>query len=90
MPTKVSKQLVKRTVKCWKSYFAAIREDGKSSEKFLCDPKISGYKNKTHGRYVVIDPSKESIYKTELVSGIVHLSMSEIRIATCDRSNKCD
>jgi putative transposase len=86
LPTKVSKQIVKRVVKCWTGYFAAIREYRLAPDKFLSEPKIPGYKDKTDGRYVVPYPGKESIYKAELAKGIVHLSMSEIRIPTAVRS----
>lgn len=86
LPTKVSKQIVKRVVKCWTGYFAAIREYRIAPDKFLSERKIPGYKDKTEGRYVVPYPGKESIYKAELAEGIVHLSMSNIRISTAVQS----
>jgi putative transposase len=52
LPTKVSKQIVKRVVKCWTGYLAAIREYRRSPEKFLAEPKIPGYKDKTEWRFV--------------------------------------
>lgn len=86
LPTKVSKQIVKRVVNCWTGYFAAFREYRIAPDQFLAEPKIPGYKDKIDGRYVVPYPGKESIYKVELANGIVHLSVSEICIPTAVRS----
>jgi putative transposase len=61
LPTKVRKQFVKRVVKCWTSSFAAITEDRKSPEKFLCESKTLGCKDKTDGGYLLPDPGTESI-----------------------------
>ncbi|NEP73349.1 MAG: IS200/IS605 family element transposase accessory protein TnpB [Okeania sp. SIO2G4] len=81
LPTKVSKQIIKRLDKSWKSYFSALREWKKQSNKFLGKPKIPKYKHKSKGRNILPYPD-ESIYKKALKKGICHLSMSEIKIPT--------
>ncbi|GGA05736.1 transposase [Okeania sp. KiyG1] len=81
LPTKVSKQIIRRLDSAWSSYFAALREWQKQSNKFLGKPKIPKYKHKTKGRNILPYPD-ESIYKKTLKKGICHLSMSEIKIHT--------
>ncbi len=81
LPTKVSKQIIRRLDKSWISYFAALREWKKQYNKFLGKPKIPKYKHKTKGRNILPYPD-ESIYKKSLKKGICHLSMSEIKIPT--------
>lgn len=81
LPTKVSKQIIKRLVSTWTGYFEAHKEWKKNPSKFLGEPKIPGYKDKTKGRNVVIY-YHESVYKAELKKGICHLSMSDIKIPT--------
>ncbi|MDJ0555015.1 MAG: transposase [Microcoleaceae cyanobacterium MO_207.B10] len=81
LPTKVSKQIIRRLDSAWNSYFAALREWKKQPNKFLGRPKIPKYKHKTKGRNILPYPN-ESIYKKTLKKGICHLSMSEIKIPT--------
>ncbi|NEP81195.1 MAG: IS200/IS605 family element transposase accessory protein TnpB [Okeania sp. SIO3B3] len=81
LPTKVSKQIIRRLDSAWSSYFAALREWKKQPNKFLGKPKIPKYKHKIKGRNILPYPN-ESIYKKALKKGICHLSMSEIKIPT--------
>ena len=81
LPTKVSKQIIKRLVFTWTGYFEAHKEWKKNPVLFLGEPRIPGYKDKTKGRNVVIY-YHESVYKAELKQGICHLSMSGIKIPT--------
>ncbi|NEQ72642.1 MAG: IS200/IS605 family element transposase accessory protein TnpB [Okeania sp. SIO2C9] len=81
LPTKVSKQIIRRLDQSWTSYFSALREWKKQPNKFLGKPKIPQYKHKTKGRNILPYP-EESIYKKALKKGICHLSMSEIKIPT--------
>lgn len=81
LPTKVSKQIIKRLVSTWKSYFEAYQEWHQHPAKFLGKPRIPRYKDKIKGRNVVIY-YHESVYKAELKKGVCHLSMSEIKIPT--------
>ena len=61
LPTKVSKQIIRRLHSAWSSYFAVLREWKKQPNKFLGKPKISKYKHKTKGRNILPYPD-ESIY----------------------------
>jgi len=81
LPTKVSKQIIKRLVSTWKSYFEAYKEWQQHPAQFLGKPRIPRYKDKIKGRNVVIY-YHESVYKAELKKGVCHLSMSEIKIPT--------
>ena len=47
LPTKVSKQIIRRLDSAWSSYFAALREWKKQPNKFLGKPTIPKYKHKT-------------------------------------------
>jgi len=84
LPTKVSKQIIRRLDSAWTSYFQAVKFWQKHPEKFLGKPKIPGYKHKTKGRNI-LPYSHESISKKALKKGICHLSMSEIQIPTSTR-----
>jgi len=81
LPTKVSKQIIRRLDSACNSYFAALKVWQKQPEKFLGKPKIPQYKDKTKGRNILPYPS-ESISKKSLKKGICHFSMSEIKLPT--------
>jgi IS605 OrfB family transposase len=81
LPTKVSKQIIRRLDSAWRSYFAAIREWEKQPNKFLGQPKIPKYKDKLKGRNILPYPG-ESISRISLRLGICHLSMSGLKIPT--------
>ncbi|MFP5274374.1 RNA-guided endonuclease InsQ/TnpB family protein [Coleofasciculus sp.] len=81
MPTKVSKQIIKKLVETWKSYAEAHLDWEKRPEKYLSEPRIPRYKDKTKGRNIVIY-HHESIYKGDYKQGRCHLSMSNISVPT--------
>ncbi|MGF1539591.1 MAG: RNA-guided endonuclease InsQ/TnpB family protein [Pleurocapsa sp.] len=81
LPTKVSKQIIRKLDSAWNSYLGALKEYQKHPDKFLGLPKIPKYKHKQKGRNILIYPF-ESVYKKPLKQGICHLSMSEIKIPT--------
>ncbi|HEY9849158.1 MAG TPA: transposase [Leptolyngbyaceae cyanobacterium] len=81
LPTKVSKQIIRRLDSAWTSYIQAVKAWQKHPEKFLGKPKIPGYKHKTKGRNILPYPH-ESISKKALKKGICQLSMSGIQIPT--------
>lgn len=81
LPTKVSKQIIRRLDTAWNSYFGALKEYKLYPQKFLGQPKIPKYKHKEKGRNILIYPL-ESVYKKPLKNGFCHLSMSEIKIPT--------
>lgn len=53
LPAKVSQQVLKGLDKAWKGYFSAHREWQKDHSKFLSEPNIPHYKDKTDGRNVL-------------------------------------
>ncbi|MFB2968482.1 RNA-guided endonuclease InsQ/TnpB family protein [Aerosakkonema sp. BLCC-F183] len=81
LPTKVSKQIIRRLDSAWTSYFQAVKTWQINPEKFNGTPKIPGYKHKTKGRNILPYPH-EAISKKALKKGICQLSMSEIQIPT--------
>ncbi|MFB2879770.1 RNA-guided endonuclease InsQ/TnpB family protein [Floridanema aerugineum] len=81
LPTKVSKQIIRRLDSAWTSYCQAVKVWQKHPEKFNGLPKIPGYKHKTKGRNILPYPH-EAISKKALKKGICQLSMSEIKIPT--------
>jgi transposase len=84
LPTKVSKQIIRRLEQAWISYFAAFKAWEKQPEKFLGKPKIINYKDKTKGKNLLIY-SQESISKKPLKEGICHLSRSDLKMTTSRR-----
>ena len=65
LPTKVSKQIVRKVSETWKSWLSALKDFKKYPHKYLGRPRIPGYKHKERGRYVVIYPC-DAISKTAL------------------------
>lgn len=81
LPTKVSKQIVKRVTQTWKGYFQAHKDWKKNPSKYLGEPKIPNYLDKHKGRYVVIYPP-DALSRPALKKGIVKLSMSQVYMPT--------
>jgi len=81
LPTKVSKQIVRRVSEAWKGWCRALKDWSGHPEKYLGKPKIPGYKHKERGRNVVIYP-KDAISKPLLSRGIVKLSQTNIELRT--------
>ena len=46
LPTKVSKQIVRRVSECWKGWLAALKDWSKHPDKYLGQPRIPKYKHK--------------------------------------------
>ncbi|BAY21711.1 transposase [Calothrix sp. NIES-2100] len=81
LPTKVSKQIVRRISETWKGWLAALTDWSKHPDKYLGQPKMPRYKHKELGRNVVIYPL-DAISKPALIKGVVKLSQSHIQIPT--------
>lgn len=81
LPTKVSKQIVRRVAETWKAWCRALKDWSGHPEKYLGKPKIPGYKHKERGRNVVIYP-KDAISSPLLSRGIVKLSQTNIELTT--------
>ncbi|MCV3215377.1 transposase [Plectonema radiosum NIES-515] len=81
LPTKVSKQIVRRVTDAWKGWLTALKDWSKHSEKYLGKPKMPGYKHKERGRNVVIYPI-DAISKPALNKGTIKLSQTNIEFPT--------
>jgi IS605 OrfB family transposase len=81
LPTKVSKQIVRRVSEAWSCWLAALKDWYKHPQKYLGKPKMPGYKHKERGRNVVIYP-RDAISKPALTKGIVKLSQTLIELTT--------
>ncbi|MEB3180464.1 MAG: hypothetical protein VKL59_15765 [Nostocaceae cyanobacterium] len=81
LPTKVSKQIVRRVSEVWKSWLAALKDWSKHPQKYLGKPKIPRYKHKERGRNVVIYPI-DALSKPALAKKIVKLSQTNIELNT--------
>ena len=81
LPTKVSKQIVRRVSEAWKSWISALKDWKKYPQKYLGKPRIPGYKHKEGGRYVVIYPN-DAISKPALKKGLIKLSQADIKFPT--------
>ncbi|MGB3535116.1 MAG: transposase [Microcoleaceae cyanobacterium] len=81
LPTKVSKQIVRRVSEAWSCWLAASKDWSKHPDKYLGQPKIPKYKHKERGRNIVIYPS-DALSKPALKKGIVKLSQSNIKFPT--------
>jgi putative transposase len=56
LPTKVSKQIIRRLDKNWISYKQAIKEYYKNPSKFTGRPRLPKYKDKIKGRNIAPYP----------------------------------
>jgi len=81
LPTKVSKQIIRKITQNWSSYFGAIKEFRFDPSKFTASPKIPKYKHKTKGRNILIYP-ETAYFKRALKQGIVKLSMCGVEVPT--------
>ncbi|MEB3182064.1 MAG: transposase [Nostocaceae cyanobacterium] len=81
LPSKVSKQIVRRVSEAWKGWLAALKDWSKHPEKYLGKPKMPGYKHKEKGRNIVIYPI-DALSKTALTKGIVKLSQTNVELPT--------
>ncbi|MDJ0673852.1 MAG: transposase [Calothrix sp. MO_167.B42] len=81
LPSKVSKQIVRRISSTWKGWKAALKDWSKHPDKYLGKPRIPKYKHKEHGRNIVIYPS-DAISKTALNNRRIKLSQCNIEFPT--------
>ncbi|MDJ0797916.1 MAG: transposase [Calothrix sp. MO_167.B12] len=81
LPTKVSKQIVRRVSSAWKGWKAALKDWLKHPDKYLGQPRIPKYKHKERGRNIVIY-SSDALSKPALKKGIIKLSQSNIELTS--------
>jgi putative transposase len=81
LPTKVSKQIIRRLDKNWVSWKATIFEYKKNPHKFTGCPKLPKYKDKEKGRNIAPYPH-DAISVVALRKGFASLSKSNISLKT--------
>ena len=81
LPSKVSKQIVRKVSETWKGWVAALKDWSKHPDKYLGKPKIPRYKHKDFGRNIVIYPV-DAISKPALILGVIRLSQTKIEFPT--------
>lgn len=79
--TKVAKQVTRRVHKTWLGYKAAHKDWQKHPEKYMGEPRIPKYKDKTKGRYMLVFPL-ETVSKPPLRKGIVKLTPYPIQFSS--------
>ena len=82
MSSQVSKEVLRKLDKNWKSFFAANKAYKKAPSKFLARPKLPRYKDKIKGRFVAEFYNPEAISKKWLKQGIIKLSGTSIKLTT--------
>lgn len=82
LPTKVSKQIIRRLDQAWTSFKRAINVYRSNPEKFKARPRLPGYKNTVTGRNILIYPGKEAVSRPLLKQGVCKLSMCNIEFPT--------
>jgi IS605 OrfB family transposase len=86
LPAKVSQHVLRLIDKNWASFFASIRDWKKNPSKYKGQPSLPKYKDKKHGRCVLIY-TIQAISKKELKNGVVKLSGTDIKIKTKQQIN---
>ncbi len=81
LPTKVSKQIIRKLTQNWTAYFAALKEYRQDRSKFQAEPRIPKYKHKTRGRNILIYP-ETAYFKKSLKKGIIKLSRCNVTVPT--------
>lgn len=82
LPSKVSQQVMKSVNQAFKSFFNANKSYKKDKSKFNGKPKITKYKDKKNGRYM-LKYTYQAISKTILENeGLIKLSGLEVYIKT--------
>ncbi|HEY4036723.1 MAG TPA: transposase [Ktedonobacteraceae bacterium] len=81
LPSKVSQQVLKLLDKNWKSFFAALEAYREDPSKFLGCPTLPGYKDKTHGRNVLVY-TIQAISLKKFKKGVIKPSGLPIEIKT--------
>jgi putative transposase len=81
LPCKVSQQVFKQLDKAWKGYFAACAAWDEDPSKFLGHPKLPKYKDKQHGRNLLVY-TNQALSKPALKRGEIAPSGLPILVKT--------
>ncbi|HXR66781.1 MAG TPA: transposase [Ktedonobacteraceae bacterium] len=81
LPAKVAQQVLKLLDKNWQAFFKAIAAWREHPEQFLGRPKLPNYKDKAHGRNILIYTA-QAVSKTALKKGVVKPSQLDIEVVS--------
>lgn len=95
LPAKVSQQVLKQLAEAWASYFEACEAYRENPSKFLGHPKLPKYKDKVHGRNLLIYTMQaisggQTGGKKTLQRGIIKPSKLPIEVKTQQDPKKID
>ena len=79
LPAKVSKQIIIKLDKNWKSFFVSIKDWVKHPSKYTSKPSLVKYKHKTKGRFLTTY-ERGAISTNFLKEGVIKLSNTNIKI----------
>src|SRR5450759_2452345 len=85
LPAKVAQQVLRQLDQCWQSFFAARKAYRLDPSKFLGEPKLPKYKDKTKGRNILIY-TDQAISRKGLKRGLICPSMLPIEVKTAQTS----
>ena len=88
LPAKVSQQVLRVLDKNWRSFSQALKAWQANPDKFLGRPKLPKYKDKQHGRNLLVY-TIQAISKLALRRGIIHPSGLPLEIQTCQMNVDC-
>jgi putative transposase len=81
LPAKVAQWVLRLLDKNWQSFFAALATWQEDPSKFLGRPKLPGYKDKQHGRNLLIY-TIQALSAPALRDGVIRPSMLDIAVKT--------
>lgn len=81
LPAKVAQQVLKLLDKNWQSFFKALATWREHPESFLGRPKLPNYKDKAHGRNILIY-TDQAVSRTALKKGVVRPSQLNIEVVS--------
>jgi putative transposase len=81
LPAKVAQQVLRQLDQCWQGFFAARKAYRHDPSKFLGEPRLPKYKDKTKGRNLLVY-TDQAISRTGLKRGLICPSMLPIEVKT--------
>jgi putative transposase len=81
LPAKVAQQVLRQLDQCWQGFFAARKAYRHDPSKFLGEPKLPKYKDKTKGRNLLVY-TEQAISRKGLKRSLICPSMLSIEVKT--------
>ena len=88
LPSQVSKEVLRKLEKNFKSFFRANKAYKKNPSKFLGKPKLPKYKDKVKGRFVAEYYNPEAVSQKMIKQDIIKISKAEITLPRKGRNIK--